>query len=107
MRELWEVVDDDPELISWRQGRCLSYGEGVAYWGLAEIVKAQAGILENDGADDAEVKLAAAVPDAIDDESEARWVERHLRPLVGLGAATAPASGGGVRRLAALLRGAG
>ena len=84
VRELWEVVDDDPELISWRQGRCLSYGEGVAFWGLAEIVKAQAGILENDGADDAEMKLAAAVSDAIDDESEARWVERHLRPLVGL-----------------------
>ena len=58
VRELWQVVDDDPELISWRQGRCLPYGDGVAYWGLAEIVKAQAGILETDGADEAEVKLA-------------------------------------------------
>ena len=86
VRELWEVVDSDPELISWRQGRCLSYGEGVAYWGLAEIVKAQAGILESDSADDAEVKLGAAVADAIGDESEARWVEHHLRPLVGLSA---------------------
>ncbi len=27
-------------------GRCLSYGEGVAYWALAEMVRARAGILE-------------------------------------------------------------
>ena len=32
----------------WRQGRSLPYGEGVAFWALAEIVKAQAGILESD-----------------------------------------------------------
>ena len=53
-RELWQGVDDDPELISWRQGRCLPYGDGVAFWGLAEIVKAQAGILETDGVDEAQ-----------------------------------------------------
>ena len=43
VRELFRVVDDDPELIVWRQGRSLPYGEGSAFWGLAEIVKAQAG----------------------------------------------------------------
>ena len=45
--ELWEVVDGTTELITWRQGRSLPYGEGVAFWALAEIVKAQAGILES------------------------------------------------------------
>ena len=29
-------------------GRCLSYGEGVTYWPLGEILKAQAGILDTD-----------------------------------------------------------
>ena len=57
--ELFQVVDRDPELIWWRQGRSLPYGEGLSYWALGEIVKAQAGILETDEADAAEAKLAA------------------------------------------------
>jgi class 3 adenylate cyclase/tetratricopeptide (TPR) repeat protein len=83
--ELSRIVDDDPELIVWRQGRSLPYGEGVAFWALGEIVKAQAGIFESDGAVEAGEKLVAAVSDLLSEESEAAWVERHLRPLVGLG----------------------
>ncbi|MBD0330112.1 MAG: AAA family ATPase [Thermoleophilia bacterium] len=44
--ELQRIVDADPELITWRQGRCLAYGDAVTLWALAEIVKAQAGIAE-------------------------------------------------------------
>src|SRR5437660_1524429 len=82
--ELRRIVDADPELITWRQGRCLAYGDGVAFWALAEVVKAQAGILERDSEAEAAEKLRVAVTDAIDDESDARWVESHLGPLVGL-----------------------
>ena len=82
--ELWRIVDEDPELIFWRQGRSLPYGQGVAFWALGEIVKAQAGILESDGAAEAAAKLSAAVGDLVP-ASETEWVERHLRPLVGLG----------------------
>jgi len=82
--ELWRIVDADPELITWRQGRCLAYGDGVAFWALAEVVKAQAGILERDSEAEAAEKLRVAVADAIDDASDARWVESHLGPLVGL-----------------------
>ena len=32
-------------------GRCLPYGDGVAYWPLAEILKGHAGILDTDGPD--------------------------------------------------------
>ena len=46
--ELRAHVEDEPEITTWRQGRVLSYGEGVAFWALAEIVKQQAGILESD-----------------------------------------------------------
>jgi class 3 adenylate cyclase/tetratricopeptide (TPR) repeat protein len=84
VHELSRIVDAAPELITWRQGRCLAYGEGVAFWALAEIVKAQGGILERDAETEVAEKLHAAVVDAIDDESDARWVESHLRPLVGL-----------------------
>ena len=82
--ELLRIVDEDDELITWRQGRCLPYGEGVSYWALGEIVKAQAGILESDSADPAAAKLEDAVT-RLPDEGERAWVARHLRPLVGLG----------------------
>jgi class 3 adenylate cyclase/tetratricopeptide (TPR) repeat protein len=82
--ELSRIVDADPELITWRQGRCLAYGEGVAFWALAEIVKAQVGILERDGEAETAAKLQAAVADAISNADDTRWVESHLRPLVGL-----------------------
>jgi len=45
--ELYAALDDDPEVFAnWRQGRSLPYGEGVSFWALGEMVKAQAGILE-------------------------------------------------------------
>jgi class 3 adenylate cyclase/tetratricopeptide (TPR) repeat protein len=83
--ELSRLVDADPDLITWRQGRCLAYGEGVTFWALAEIVKAQAGILEADGEDEAARKLHAAVADVVSDPHDATWIEARLRPLAGLG----------------------
>jgi class 3 adenylate cyclase/tetratricopeptide (TPR) repeat protein len=87
--ELSRVAHDDPELIVWRQGRSLPYGEGVAFWALGEIAKAQAGILESDDAEEAGEKLSAAVRDLVE-ETEAQWLERHLRPLIGLGGGADP-----------------
>ena len=74
----------------WRQGRSLPYGEGVSFWALAEMVKAQAGILEGDDADDVETKLAA--PSRASSRTRTRTGSRRARPLVGLaqsGAASA------------------
>jgi class 3 adenylate cyclase len=82
--ELSAEVDQEPELIFWRQGRSLPYGEGVTFWALAEIVKAQAGILETDSAEAALEKLRRTVQDVIADRGEADWIESQLRPLVGL-----------------------
>ena len=55
--ELGRIVDDEPDIYAWRQGRSLSYGDGVAFWALGEIVKAQAGVLESDDAEAAAQKL--------------------------------------------------
>ena len=85
--ELYEAIEQLPELISWRHGRCLPYGEGITFWALGEMVKAQLGILEGDDAAAAEEKLTSAV---VDD-----WVRSHLRPLVGLAGV---AEGGGDMR---------
>src|SRR6516164_4514609 len=45
--EVSQIAEAEADLISWRQGRSLPYGDGVSYWALAEMVKAQAGILED------------------------------------------------------------
>jgi class 3 adenylate cyclase/predicted ATPase len=81
--ELQRIVDADPELITWRQGRCLAYGDGVTLWALAEIVKAQAGIAEQDKDHDVAEKLRRATAESLP-QSDAAWVESHLLALVGL-----------------------
>jgi class 3 adenylate cyclase len=82
--ELFQIVDDDEEIISWRQGRSLPYGESASFWALGEIVKSHAGILETDDADAAAAKVAAMLEQLVEDEQERRWLELHVRPLVGL-----------------------
>ncbi len=81
MYELFQRIESDPELIWWRQGRSLPYGDGVSFWALGEIVKGHAGILETDPPAAAEEKLVAAVA-ALE---EADWIAGQLRALVGLG----------------------
>jgi class 3 adenylate cyclase/tetratricopeptide (TPR) repeat protein len=81
--ELFQVVEADPEIIYWRQGRSLPYGEGVSFWALGEMVKAHAGILETDVPEDAAHNLRRSVGDLVE-EADADWVTRHLEPLVGV-----------------------
>ena len=57
VRELARHVDQLPELVTWREGRCLPYGDGISFWALGEIVKAQAGILETDDQQTISAKL--------------------------------------------------
>jgi class 3 adenylate cyclase len=80
--ELMQEVDAAPELVTWRQGRCLPYGEGVSFWALGEMVKAQAGVLEADSSEVVAEKLDESV-DALVEPSEAEWVRRHLGVLAG------------------------
>ena len=70
--ELFQSIERGGVLTYWRQGRSLPYGEGGSYWALAEMVKAQAGILETDSEDDVEAKLARAVEQLIQEDAD--WV---------------------------------
>ncbi|MDQ3753097.1 MAG: AAA family ATPase [Actinomycetota bacterium] len=84
LSELSSFVDDREELIFWRQGRSLPYGEGITFWALGEIIKAHAGILESDGSNEAGDKLRSAVTAVIKDASEQQWFLSRLGPLVGV-----------------------
>ena len=87
-RLLWEVfkhVDGvADEEVWWHQGRCLSYGEGVGFWALAEMVRARAGIEEDESPATAREKLGEAVRRFVTDERERRLVEPRLAHLLGL-----------------------
>jgi class 3 adenylate cyclase/tetratricopeptide (TPR) repeat protein len=80
--EFHQWVDDRPEIVFWRQGRCLPYGDGITFWALGEIVKAQAGILESDTPEQAAVRLAEAI-DLVADEKDRDWMKSRLGVLVG------------------------
>jgi predicted ATPase/class 3 adenylate cyclase len=82
--ELQRAVADEPALVTWRKGRCLPYGDGVTFWALGEMIKAQAGVLESDDVATTEEKLRRTARELVADPGDAAWVEGHLRPLLGL-----------------------
>ena len=84
VRELFELVEERDELVVWRQGRCLPYGDGIAFWALGEIVKTEAGILESDSTVQAEAKLDRALRSLPLKPGELGWVRARLAPLVGV-----------------------
>src|SRR4029077_7135226 len=68
--ELAEHIRSGEELVYWRQGRSLPYGEGVSFWSLAEMVKAQAGMLESDDEEHARVRTAHEAPRRLHDDPD-------------------------------------
>ena len=44
--EFFKYVDGLTETVWWHRGRCLAYGDGVAYWALNEMVRMRAGIVD-------------------------------------------------------------
>ncbi len=82
--ELFAYIDARPELVTWRQGRCLPYGEGITFWALGEILKAQTGILESDPPAVASEKLEHVLPEG----AEREWFRQRLLPLLGIEASS-------------------
>jgi class 3 adenylate cyclase len=48
LREFWERLGGRSPQPLRRTGRCLSYGRGITYWPLGEVLKEHLGILESD-----------------------------------------------------------
>jgi class 3 adenylate cyclase len=48
VREFWRWLSRRPEQPLLRSGRCLSYGHGITYWPLGEVLKEHLGIRESD-----------------------------------------------------------
>jgi DNA-binding SARP family transcriptional activator len=89
--ELRQAVAESNEPPTWHQGRSLPYGDGVSFWALEEMVKAEARILESDPAQTVERKLDEAVRRVVEDPIDARRIATYLGVLTGLGGGEAAA----------------
>jgi class 3 adenylate cyclase/tetratricopeptide (TPR) repeat protein len=86
-RLAWEFekyLDGVVDTAYWHEGRSPSYGEGISYWALAEMVRRRAGIAEGDDEPTIRRRLGATLDEFIVDPAERRWVEPRLSGLLGL-----------------------
>jgi class 3 adenylate cyclase/tetratricopeptide (TPR) repeat protein len=92
-RLAWEFekyVDGIVERLYWHRGRSPSYGEGLAFWALGEMVRRRAGLAENDDEATTRERVHQVVSEFAGDD-EAEWIERSLLALLGL---ESPPAGG-------------
>jgi class 3 adenylate cyclase/tetratricopeptide (TPR) repeat protein len=87
--EFEKYVDGLIDEVWWHRGRCLAYGDGVAYWALAEMVRMRCGIAEDEEPASGRQKLQAALAQHVSDPEERQWVEPRLARLLALDGTTA------------------
>ncbi|HZA84000.1 MAG TPA: adenylate/guanylate cyclase domain-containing protein, partial [Actinomycetes bacterium] len=82
------------------RGRCLSYGDGITYWPVGEVVRQAAGIADTDAPAEASAKLRrlladdparSAPPGGAPLDREREQVAARIAQLIGLEAAPGPA----------------
>jgi len=82
--EFWKYLDGLADTVWWHRGRCLAYGDGVAFWALAEIVRQRLGIAEDDPAGTATGKLAGGLDTLVPDPGERAYIAARLGRLLGV-----------------------
>jgi class 3 adenylate cyclase/tetratricopeptide (TPR) repeat protein len=91
--EFEKYIDGLKDLMLWHRGRCLSYGDGVTFWALAEIVRQRFGIAEEDSPDVAAVKLTDGLEQYVPDPVEQVYVGTRIARLLGVPLSTDPGTG--------------
>jgi class 3 adenylate cyclase/tetratricopeptide (TPR) repeat protein len=87
-RLAWEFekyIDGLSYPVRWHRGRCLSYGEGVAFWALAECVRGRLGLVESDTGPVVAERLEVALDELVHDADEREWLRPRLAVLLGAG----------------------
>jgi class 3 adenylate cyclase/tetratricopeptide (TPR) repeat protein len=83
--EFEKYTDGLAETVWWHRGRCLAYGQGVAFGALAEIVRQRLAIAEDDPLEVAGGRLAARLPEFLTDPDERAYAGVRLGRLLGVG----------------------
>jgi predicted ATPase len=82
--EFYKYFDGIVDEVWWHRGRCLAYGEGVAYWALADMIRMRCRIGEDEQPEQARPKLAATLEEHVLDPEERAFVEPRLAQLLAL-----------------------
>ncbi len=83
--EFYKYFDGIDQVVYWHRGRCLAYGDGVAFWALADMVRMRCEIAEDDEQAVALEKLRAALVEYVLDADERAFIEPRLAQLLGVG----------------------
>jgi len=82
--ELEKYADGLVEVIWWQRGRAPSYGEGVTFWALGEMVRRRAGLAEGDDEATTRTRVAETVAEFVTVADDRAWVEPALLALLGV-----------------------
>nr|WP_237447985.1 adenylate/guanylate cyclase domain-containing protein [Nocardioides flavescens] len=82
--ELEKYTDGLADRLLWHRGRCLAYGDGIAYGALAEAVRQRLGIGEDLPADAASQRLVEQLAELVPDEARRAFAGVRLARLLGL-----------------------
>jgi class 3 adenylate cyclase/tetratricopeptide (TPR) repeat protein len=82
--EFYKYFDGIVEPVWWHRGRCLAYGEGVAYWALADMIRMRCRIGEDEDPASARQKLAATLDEQVTDAEERAFIRPRLAQLLAL-----------------------
>ena len=82
--ELEKYIDGILEDIYWHRGRSPSYGEGITFWALGEMVRRRAGLAESDDEATTRQRITATVAEFVPVADDQRFVEPALLTLLGL-----------------------
>jgi len=82
--EFYKYLDGLAGDLLWHSGRCLSYGEGVSYWALSEMVRARLQISEEDPQEVVAERLRTGLERWIGDPSDRDFIAPRLGQLLGL-----------------------
>jgi len=82
--EFLKYLDGLVETVYWHHGRSPSYGSGITFWALGEMVRVRAGLTEGDDEATTRARIGESVVRWIPDEQERRWVEASLLALLGV-----------------------
>jgi class 3 adenylate cyclase/tetratricopeptide (TPR) repeat protein len=85
-RLAWELEQHLGDRAAFVRGRCLSYGQGITYWPVAEIVRSAVGIGSSDSHEAARDRLGAFLAHAPDGQE----IARRVAQVIGLEVGTFP-----------------
>jgi class 3 adenylate cyclase len=76
IEEFVASLDDKAHVL---QGRCLSYGDGITFWPVAQVVRQAAGIVPADDETEIDAKLSSSLGESLTD------VTVRIKSVLGLG----------------------